>query len=800
MNKLVNTLLVSALAFSFAATQKASAEASNQITVNGKTISFASATSTVNGNSGPVVARSEVYLLELGRWGIYNDETHSEETTRGFNAALKWAHENGYKKVAVPAGTYLISKGTKEGDENARINMVSDMTLLLDDKAVIEKEPNSFKSYSLLFVGPGVKNVTLQGGTYDGDKESHDYYNGAKPWEKNKVYKVGDKVIPTNTNGGSWGYYYEAVTNGTSGATEPAWYWTKQSTDGGVAWKPVARATHEGGYGIITSGAENVTIDGIKAVDFTGDGLAIGSVDRLIDDLYYSDFKSGSVDSKGTLVTDPTKVRVENLKVTHPYFEFQRTFQFLHQRNLPTGNYVAYFYKADGTFLTSVSSADKNTPVGWGLTEIPKDASYFHVVFDTPSVPKNVYVEYKMQGVSKNVTVKNSDFSFNRRQGITVGGAKDVLIENNKIHDMKGTAPQSGIDLEAGYNLNDRIAIKNNHFYNNQAYDLILYDGRNALVEGNLFESKSIGLAISEPFKYATIQNNTFNGARIYAYNNATFKNNKMSDALAAFLGKDLVIDGFEFQDTLVNLASSVPFGIEASNITVKNTKKLHTQFGINANPIHVKNLTITGQAALDSFSGNAKDGSIFDNVKVIGFTRQALPRGTYNNCVFESAANTVYGGFEINNTGNYEFNNCTFKSPKGGFDINSVHGVPDSVIIKNSKIDVSKDNSSAISVQAGKKVSIEGNAITTGSFNSENVGAMAAIKVGNYWYRTAPTKVFDLSVKGNTITTKAKSYAVSTIHAGTGAPSYSIQNNVLNNSTLNLRPVDNSVGNIVNK
>jgi hypothetical protein len=282
------------------------------------------------------------------------------------------------------------------------------------------------------------------------------------------------------------------------------------------------------------------------------------------------------VDSEGNVTTEANKVRLRDLKIDHPYFDIQRTFQFLHQRNMPKESYAytAYFYKSDGTFLSSHDSASTNTPVGWGLTPIPEEAKSMTVVFPVANMPSNVYVEYKMQGVSKNITIQDSEFAFNRRQGITIGGAKQVLIENNKIHDQKGTAPQSGIDLEAGYNLNEQITIRGNHFYNNQAYDVILYDGRHAVVENNRFESKSIGLAISEPFKYATIRNNTFKDARIYAYNYATFANNKMEGGLAAFLGNNVVIDGMEFTDTLVNLASSAPFGIQASNITVNNTKK----------------------------------------------------------------------------------------------------------------------------------------------------------------------------------------------------------------------------------
>jgi hypothetical protein len=392
-----------------------------------------------------------------------------------------------------------------------------------------------------------------------------------------------------------------------------------------------------------------------------------------------------------------------------------------------------------------------------------------------------------MQGVSKNITVRDSEFAYNRRQGITIGGAQDVLIQNNKIHDMKGTAPQSGIDVEAGYNLNNNITIKNNHFYNNQAYDLILFDGRNAAVEGNLFESKSIGLAISEPFKHAEIKNNKFNGARIYAYNHATFKDNEMNDALAAFLGHDLVIDGMEFTDTLVNLASSKPFGIEASNIVVENTKKMHTQFAVNGNPLHLKNVTITGQAALDSFSGNATDGSIFDELKVIGYERTQLPRGTYNNCVFEAAPGKW--GPAVNNTGTYEFNNCEFTSERGGFEVNQVQGIPDSVLLKNSAITVLGDNSSGVSIQAGKYVVIENNKIRTGEIPKNH---LAVIKVGDYWKKEHRTNVTNLTIKGNSLKSKDKeAIGISTIHAGVDAPSYYIGNNTLLDMELNLMPKD---------
>lgn len=621
---------------------------------------------------------------------------------------------------------FFVPKGTYLIAKDKQIEMVSNITFELEKDAVLQKESNNLSGYTLLHIGPGVHNVSLKGGTYKGDKDLHDYSSGG---------------------------------------------------------------SHEGGYGIITAGADNITLDGIKSINFTGDGLATGAMGKLIDEFYVEDFKSGSVDDNGQLIEDSSKVRLENLPLTDPYFDIQQTFQFLHQQNMPKDahRYVAYFYKKDGTFISKHDTNISNTPVGWGLTPLPQDAGFMHVVFDTAKVDNKIYLEFWMQGVSKNITVKNSEFAFNRRQGITVGGAQNVLIENNRIHDMKGTAPQSGIDLEAGYNLNNQISIKNNHFYNNQAYDLILYDGRNAVVEGNHFASKSIGLAISEPFKYAEITNNHFDGSRIYAYNYATFKGNKMNDAMAAFLGHDLVIDGMEFTDSLVNLSSSKPFGIEASNISVKNTKKQHTQFGVNLNPIHLKNVTITGRAALDSFAGNTPDGSIFDNLKVIGYERTQLPRGTYNNAVFEAAEGKA--GLAVNNSGTYEFNNSQFTSFRGGFEINQVHGMPDSVTLRNSTINVLSDNSNGVSIQAGKNVIIENNTINTGLFPYKH---LAVIKVGDYWKKDENFNVSNLTIKGNILRSKdEEAIGISTIHAGQNAPTYFIEGNNIDNLKLEVKEND---------
>jgi LysM repeat protein len=113
----------------------------------------------------PPVIDPTVYTLDaisLAKWGIYNDDSHPVETTKGINDALNWTHDNGFTTLKVPEGNYLIS-------------LVSDTTLELDAKTVFEKETNGYEQYSLIYVGPLTKNATVKGGTLIGDRETHDY-------------------------------------------------------------------------------------------------------------------------------------------------------------------------------------------------------------------------------------------------------------------------------------------------------------------------------------------------------------------------------------------------------------------------------------------------------------------------------------------------------------------------------------------------------------------------------------------------------------------------------------------------
>jgi hypothetical protein len=691
------------------------------------------AVDTSSSQPGSPAAGDTMYNLIPADWGIYNDGTHPVETAKGFNDALKWAHENGKTVFKVPAGTYTIQKGNPVNpftpDRSARINMVSNMTFWLDDNSVIQKESNAHEGYDLMYIGPDAHNVTLKGGIYRGDRESHDYSNGR---------------------------------------------------------------THEHGIGIVTAGTMNLTIDGVKAEQFTGDGLVIGGFSKQIHVLGEADFESGGVNDNGVLIADPTKIRTKNSKTNFkdPIFQTQRTIYISNPQNIPkTVPFSLYFYQSDGTFVSSV----KNEEINWSLIDIPADTGYFYAVFDTASFSK-IRLEYWARSMTKNSVVKNSEFAFNRRQGITVGGADNVLITNNQIHDIQGTAPQSGIDLEGGVgengNPNTNIHIKDNRIYNNAAYNVVLYDGQDVVVEDNYLgpnsKKSSIGVAVSPPFRTgAVIKNNTFDGSKIAVENEAAFIGNQMNDSLASFVGPGVSIDGMTFTDSHLVINAAQPFGVTASNITIINNNKSTSGLIVNKQPVHLTDITIVGESLLRSLRGDALDGSIFDNLKITGYSKLGLdfPRGTYNNCVIEAAAGGS-GAPAISQPGKYEFNGCSFKNSGRGLVISNTEA---DVAIKNSSFEA-LGNETVLYVQKAKKISIQNNTINANHLVTTSRGI---IKINEYGAASKPAGVLDAVIKNNTIISNVAAKGISTVDAGTGAPPYTIENNILHNAVLELRSSD---------
>lgn len=97
-------------------------------------------------------------------------------------------------------------------------------------------------------------------------------------------------------------------------------------------------------------------------------------------------------------------------------------------------------------------------------------------------------------GVSRNVTIRNNNIHHHRRQGVSIIGGVDIVIENNQIHHIAGTDPQFGVDIEAtlGDNQNRNILIRGNAFYQNQGGDYVNTGGRNVWLVQNTLDQTGL--------------------------------------------------------------------------------------------------------------------------------------------------------------------------------------------------------------------------------------------------------------------------------------------------------------------
>jgi len=189
---------------------------------------------------------SSVYTIDLKKFDIpdsdnYYDRAIAIATTQGINKALNYAKENGYKTVRFPTRQYAIISEWKEWGwtvvpkhDRKGIVVPPDITLDLGD-AVFRLLPNNHVTYSLFLIYE-VQNVTINGGHLIGDRYEHDYAQSDQ---------LGSK-------------------------------------------------THEWGFGFSIACSENITINGSKVEQMSGDAIIINN---------YGDPK--------------TNPRNENVKITH---------------------------------------------------------------------------------------------------------------------------------------------------------------------------------------------------------------------------------------------------------------------------------------------------------------------------------------------------------------------------------------------------------------------------------------------------------------------------------------------------
>lgn len=289
--------------------------------------------------------------------------------------------------------------------------------------------------------------------------------------------------------------------------------------------------------------SENVKITG---------GELIGDRDNHI---YYleSDMESGGIDENGNLIDDSNSIR------TIKYFdENENPGNFrgikLRNENATTEKFTVYFYDKDDKFISKFEGVwgqyihvnVKNVKVKVVLNQSEYDGvklyqysgigtTHEHGAGINVHAGKNIeinnVVSHSFTGdslvvggnflepkppegheYSENVKIIGCNFYNNRRQGISMSGMRNIEVTDNNIHNIKGIAPQYGIDIENEVMDSLYVMIKNNNFYENAGGDFVLVHGNHVHFE----ENKATGLVALGIGKYSVVKKNIINGKDIY--------------------------------------------------------------------------------------------------------------------------------------------------------------------------------------------------------------------------------------------------------------------------------------------
>ncbi len=400
---------------------------------------------------------TKVYTLELDKFGIRNDGTDADATSKGLNAALQHAKTVGANKIVFPAGTYLIS-------ETDPVIFDHQDTIVDLNGATLQVRTNGKPMYAVVEVLPGTKNFRLTNGTIRGDRDEHDF-----------------KTAPGTHEGASC----LSIVGGDNLEFDHL-HLTKATGDGAQVSSTGARNRNE----LLT---------------------------RIYHDVSRANLESGGFSDRGEKVADTEKIRsIKPYAIGGERKQFELGFLggYMGFPWILGRAYQVYFFDADNGFL------EKQDCLQYRKVQVPEKARFMHVEFNQPAIsdePAHSAAHDWMVRInnftpSTDVHFHDNLMDFNRRLGFCGAGVR-WLIENNRFENNGGTAPAYGVDLEDGWEMMQDVVFRKNTFKGNQIGDIVICAGSEILVEDNDFDNKVV--FHGRAYNY-TVRGNRMNGGFVF--------------------------------------------------------------------------------------------------------------------------------------------------------------------------------------------------------------------------------------------------------------------------------------------
>jgi parallel beta helix pectate lyase-like protein len=176
-----------------------------------------------------------------------------------------------------------------------------------------------------------------------------------------------------------------------------------------------------------------------------------------------------------------------------------------------------------------------------------------------------VYIDgYEKGTFSENITLENIIAINNKRQGISIISAKNVLVKNSTFTETKGTLPGAGVDIEPDdeYDVISNIIFENCVFTNNNHAGIVIALGK--------LNAQSLPVSISFNNCYLSMNHHKDNR---YAAAEISISADPISPVLGNVEFNDIFIDGSNW-GILYSRKSSMGFHVFFNNINALNICK----------------------------------------------------------------------------------------------------------------------------------------------------------------------------------------------------------------------------------
>lgn len=206
----------------------------------------------------PSISNTNEYVIELDRWDIPSNRSNPVKTNDNLQAAIDWATEQGFNKIIIPDGHFLIGKFGNAIYQRG-IELDSNIELVLSSRTILEMGQNDKWNYCVIAIN-GKENVIVRGGTLKGDRTTH--------------------IFTPRRGGGT---------------------------------------AHDEGHGICTNSAKRVLIENMRINNMTGDGvLIVGNKDEINStDLTIRNNNISYNRRQGVSIVGGVRIKIENNEIHH---------------------------------------------------------------------------------------------------------------------------------------------------------------------------------------------------------------------------------------------------------------------------------------------------------------------------------------------------------------------------------------------------------------------------------------------------------------------------------------------------